>query len=211
MKNKMPYVIGIAGGSASGKTSILKEIERQLPENTISIISQDNYYFPLEKQIADEQGIINFDLPSSINREKMYEDLTQLIQGKSFEIKEYTFNNPKALPKLVTVHPAPIIIIEGLFVFHYQELNDLLNLRVFIDVVEDIKLNRRIKRDANERGYPEDDVRYQWHNHVMPAFNQYLKPYKKEVDIIITNNTSYKKGLEVLVNHLSYKISGAIL
>jgi uridine kinase len=211
MKTYKPYIIGVAGGSASGKTSILKEISRQLPKDSLSVISQDNYYHPIEKQMADEQGIINFDLPTSIDRNKMLEDLLQLMQGKSFNTKEYTFNNPKNSPNIITINPAPIVIIEGLFVFHYHEINDLLDLQVFIDVTEDIKLTRRIKRDANERGYPEEDVRYQWLNHVMPAFNKYLKPYKKEVDIIITNNTSYKKGLEVLINHLSYKISGGIL
>lgn len=205
-----PYIIGIAGGSASGKTSFLRDLKEIIAEEHLTIISQDNYYFPKEKQFIDENGEINFDLPTSIDREHFHQDLVSLMANKSVEKKEYTFNNKEAEPKLIQLKPAPIIIMEGLFIFHYEEIRNLLDLRVFLDVREDIKLQRRIKRDAIERGYPEETVRYQWDNHVMPSFKAYLRPYRDDANIIITNNFTYDKGLLVLANHLKMILSEGV-
>ena len=200
------HIIGVAGGSASGKTSFLRDLEKQLPVGSVSVISQDNYYFPKEMQHVDENGEINFDLPTSIDREQFHKDLVDLSQGKSITKKEYTFNNQSAEPKLITVEPSPIIILEGLFIFYFKEIREMLDLRVFLDVREDIKLSRRIKRDAQERGYPEETVRYQWDNHVMPSFKAYLRPFRDDANIIITNNYTYDKGLKVFADHLNMVI-----
>ena len=197
-----PYIIGIAGGSASGKTSFLRDLKELIAEEHLTIISQDNYYHPKEMQFIDENGEINFDLPTSIDREHFHQDLVSLMANKTVKKKEYTFNNQEAEPKLIQLNPAPIIIMEGLFIFHYEEIRNLLDLRVFLDVREDIKLQRRIKRDAIERGYPEETVRYQWDHHVMPSFKAYLRPYRDDANIIITNNYTYDKGLMVFANHL---------
>lgn len=194
--------MGIAGGSASGKTSFLRELKEMMPEGSLCIVSQDNYYKPQEEQQRDRQGQVNYDLPSSIDRSSFHKDLLSLINGEAVERTEYTFNNPNAEPKTVRMEPAPIIVVEGLFVFHYTDIRNLLDLRIYLDVREDIKLQRRIQRDSVERGYPEQVVRYQWDNHVMPSYKKFLKPYRDEAHIIITNNISYTKGLEVLCNHL---------
>jgi len=199
---RKPYIVGIAGGSASGKTSFLSDLCANLPEGTISIISQDNYYLPKEKQLCDERGEINFDLPSSIHREEFARDLKQLIKGETISRKEYGFNNPEHEVEIVETHPSPIIVMEGLFVFYYEEIRELLDLKVYLDVRDEVKLQRRILRDALERGYSEETVRYQWQNHVMPSYNKFLRPYRDRADIIITNNTHYKTGLAVLNNHL---------
>jgi len=205
MKSKF-YIVGIAGGSASGKTSFLKNLKNSLPEGSVSIISQDNYYLPKESQLVDEQGEINFDLPTSINRQEFFEDLKKLISGETIERKEYGFNVGNLESTMVSIKPAPIIIMEGLFVFHYEEIRELLDLRVYIDVRDEIKLERRILRDAIERGYNEHSVRYQWDNHVLPSYKKFLRPYRDSSDIIITNNISFNKGCEVLVNHLKVKL-----
>ena len=205
--NPKPYIIGIAGGSASGKTSFLRDLKELIAEEHLAIISQDNYYHPKEEQFIDENGEINFDLPTSINREQFHMDLVSLMANKTVEKKEYTFNNKEAEPKVIQLKPAPIIIMEGLFIFHYEEIRNLLDLRVFLDVREDIKLQRRIKRDAIERGYPEETVRYQWDNHVMPSYKAYLRPYRDDANVIITNNFTYDKGLLVLASHLKVILS----
>lgn len=199
-----PYIVGIAGGSASGKTSFLQDLRAALPEDSISVISQDNYYLPKELQMCDEQGEINFDLPGSINREAFARDLRKLISGVSIEREEYGFNNCSHDSRMVRVDPAPIIVMEGLFVFYYEEIRNLLDLKVYIDVREEVKLKRRILRDALERGYNEATVRYQWQNHVMPSYNKFLRPYRDSADIIITNNTTYHPGLQVLSNHFQH-------
>jgi uridine kinase len=199
-----PYhIIGVAGGSASGKTSFLRDLESQLPKGSVSFVSQDNYYFPKEMQHVDENGEINFDLPTSIDRKQFYQDLLDLSSGKSITKTEYTFNNKAVEPKKIVIEPAPIIILEGLFIFYFKEIREMLDLRVFLDVREDTKLSRRIKRDAAERGYPEETVRYQWDNHVTPSYKAYLRPFRDDANIIITNNYTFDKGLKVFADHLN--------
>lgn len=200
-----PYVIGIAGGSASGKTSFLRKLQERLGKDSLAIVSQDNYYLPKEAQSIDDNGEVNFDLPTSIDKQRFFQDVVALISGRSIEIEEYSFNNPSHKPTVITIEPASIIVVEGLFVFHYPHIRELLDLRVYIDVREEIKLNRRIKRDGTERGYNEEVVRYQWKNHVMPSFKKFLKPYRDDSHLIITNNITYTKGLEVLSDHLKLK------
>jgi uridine kinase len=205
-----PYLVGIVGGSASGKTSFIKHLSMAFDEDQLCVISQDHYYIPREQQQRDEQGHLNFDLPSSIDRERFFQDLVKLASGEEIFVEEYTFNNPNKTPELIRYKPAPIIIMEGLFIFHYTEILDMLDLKVYLHADEEIKLKRRIFRDATERGYPEETVLYQWHNHVMPAYKQYLEPYKAYSDIVINNNVTYDKGLEVLVNHLKSKVQWKI-
>lgn len=201
-----PYIVGIAGGSASGKTSFLRELKMKMPKGSVCIISQDNYYKPLEEQEKDENGQVNFDLPTSIDRRQFYDDLRKIRNGEELNIKEYTFNNKNKVPGRLVVKPAPIIVMEGLFIFHYEEIRKSLDLRVFIDAREHVKFERRLKRDQEERGYPEKEVRYQWENHVMPSYKKFLRPYRDDCHIIITNNSHYSKGLEVLVNHLKTRL-----
>jgi uridine kinase len=200
--NTRPYIVGISGGSASGKTSFLNQLKAELPFESVCVVSQDNYYRPREFQEKDENGQFNFDLPTSIDRGAFYTDMERLSAGESLSIKEYSFNNASRIAHSILLEPAPIIVMEGLFIFHYEEIRNELDLKVYIDARDEVKLQRRLKRDKDERGYPEDTVLYQWHNHVMPSYQRYLRPYRDDADIIITNNVSYKKGLTVLVNHL---------
>lgn len=204
--NWEPYIVGIAGGSASGKTSFLKDLKESMPKGSVCIISQDNYYKPIHEQEKDENGEVNFDLPDSINRVQFYRDLINIRKGEPITIKEYTFNNKDKEAGKLLVKPAPIIVMEGLFIFHYEEIRKSLNLRVYIDARENVKLERRIKRDSEERGYPENTVRYQWENHVMPSYKKFLRPYRDDCHIIVTNNSHYRKGLDVVVNHLKAQL-----
>lgn len=200
--SRKPYVVGISGGSASGKTSFLKNLREALPAGAACVVSQDNYYLPKEQQLKDENDQINFDLPTSIHRDAFYKDMCRLMKGEKVVLQEYTFNNASHSSKTIELDPAPIIIMEGLFIFHYEEIRNQLDLKVYIDAREELKLERRLRRDKDERGYPEEAVLYQWNNHVMPSYHQYLRPYRDDADIIVTNNISYDKGLQVLVNHL---------
>ncbi len=203
---KTHYVVGIAGGSASGKTSFLNQLKKNLPAESVCIISQDNYYKPLSEQQRDENGEVNFDLPTAIDRQAFISDIQRLLKGASIIFNEYTFNNSEQESRKVTLHSAPIVVVEGLFVFHYSEIRELLDLRLYLDVKEELKLARRIKRDRDERGYPESVVRYQWEHHVLPSFKKFLKPYRDDSHIIITNNITFTKGLSVLTDHLLYRL-----
>ena len=197
-----PYIIGITGGSGSGKTSILRAIRNQISDEDVCIFSLDDYYFPREVQKIDENGIRNFDLPESINEELFLKDLKKLMRGQRIQIQEYTFNNEKKNPQILTRNPAPIIIVEGLFVFHYKAIRELMDLKVFIHTKENIKLIRRINRDREERNYPVEDVLYRYEKHVMPTFEKFIEPYKEEADIILVNNTKYEKATKVIVGFI---------
>lgn len=198
MKKDNQLLIGIAGGSGSGKTTFLRAILDRFDSSEIALVSQDNYYLPKSHQEADGNGVLNFDLPTSIDRAHFYRDMVDLSEGKVIEILEYNFNNPDWVPQPLFVHPAPVIIMEGLFVFHYEEIREHLDYMVYVDAHHESRLERRIRRDAEERGYPEHDVRYQWANHVRPAEEQYLEPYKASCHLVVDNNHSFDEGLETL-------------
>jgi uridine kinase len=201
-----PYTIGIVGGSASGKTSFLRDLLTRLPAQSCSVVSQDNYYRAIHEQTCDANGQPNFDLPTAIQRERFHEDLGKLLCGESISRTEYTFNHSKRQGRLITVEPAYVLMIEGLFVFHFEEVRNLIDLRVFVDAREDICKQRRMQRDLHERGYPPHEVEYQWEQHVMPAYRQYVLPFRDEAHLIVTNHTGYDKGLEVVTDHVLAKL-----
>ena len=195
-------IIGICGGSGSGKTSIIKDIRNQFDADELCIISQDEYYRKREEQKKDDKGIRNFDLPYAIRSEEMIADITKLKEGKKVSRLEYTYNNELKEPQTVIYKPAPILIIEGLFIFHFQEIKELCDLRIFVHAEKKIMLDRRIRRDRKERNYPLEDVLYRFEHHVMPAFKEYIKPHKCEADLVIVNNIDYKPGMNVLCGYI---------
>lgn len=198
-----PYIVGIAGGSASGKTTFLRDLKKGYKDHELCIISQDHYYKALSEQTIDENGNVNFDLPEGIDFLRLVKDIKKLKAGKEAEIVEYTFNNPNKFPQTIKFKPAPIIIVEGLFIYTEPKLSNLFNLKLFIDAKMDLMLERRLKRDTTERAYTEEQIRYQWDFHVKPSYEKYLLPYRNDVDLVIVNNTGFKSGLEVLRNHLN--------
>lgn len=171
------------------------------------IISQDEYYLPRDRQVWDDAGYQNFDLPQSIDFKAFSKDIESLVQGQQVEKQQYVFNNPNQDPKMLVFKPAPVILVEGLFVFYFDEIRDLLDLKVFIDAEDVIKLKRRIIRDAGERNYPMDDVLYRYEYHVLPAYRSFIEPFKRQADIVVNNHTNYAGALEVLSALIKVKCS----
>jgi uridine kinase len=159
----------------------------------------------------EENKLYNFDLPSTIDNEQFISDIKNLINGKTVHQKEYTFNNTNLEPKLLEINPAPIIMVEGLFILHFKEIADLLDLKIFIDTDEEIALKRRLKRDLIERGYPESDVLYKWENHVVPAYKDYLLPHRELCDLIIKNNTHVADDINKITSEISEKLIKSVL
>lgn len=204
--NQKPFVIGISGGSGSGKTTFVKELSACFTPDQVCILSQDNYYKPREEQVSDQKGEKNFDLPESFKEEEYHQDVLKLLKGEDVVLKEYTYNNPLAEPKLVTYKPAPVIVIEGIFVFHFADVSSLMDLKIFIDADEHIKLIRRIQRDKIERNYPLEDVLYRYQHHVYPSYQKYIQPYKSECDIVVNNNVSFDDAMEALKLSIQEKL-----
>jgi uridine kinase len=158
----------------------------------------------MEQQQKDDLGIINFDLPVSIDKDAFHDDIKALMKGKKVQRPEYTFNNEKVNPKLLTFAPAPVLLVEGLFVFHFKKIRKLLDLKIFLHAKENLKVIRRIKRDKIERNYPLDDVLYRYQHHVLPAFEKYIEPYIEKADIVVNNNENFEMGLEVVTGYLKH-------
>jgi len=208
-KNYKPFIIGITGGSGAGKTTLIKLLRDAFTDDELCVVSQDDYYRPREEQKADKLGIVNFDLPNSIDRKAFKDDIKKLLNGETIERLEYTFNNENATPKMLTFRPTPVIIVEGLFVFHLKKIRRLLDLMVFMQAKENLKVIRRITRDQIERNYPLDDVLYRYQNHVLPTYEKYILPYIQEADIIINNNQGMDMGLETMKALIRDKVRAA--
>ena len=202
-----PYLVGITGGSSSGKTLFFKALQEQFLRLEVCIISQDNYYKPIEEQQLDEQGEANFDLPESIQLNQFSEDLKALSAGQVVHRREYVFNNQAASAATLEFLPAPIIVVEGIFVFYHREIFEQLDLKLFVDADEDIKFERRLRRDTTERGIPENLVRHQWEHHVKPAYEQYIRPAAAKADVIIVNNQHFNNRLQMVVNHFKFVLN----
>lgn len=198
-----PFIIGITGGSGSGKTTFIRALLEGFSREEICFLSMDDYYKPIHEQKEDDQGVYNFDLPRSIDKKAFVRDLKVLMGGTAVQREEYTFNNKDATPRMLTFQPARIIIVEGLFVFHFKKVRKLLDLKVFLHAKENLKVIRRIRRDRLERNYPIDDVLYRYQHHVLPTFDKYIRPYVDDADVVINNNHHFENGLQVLRGYLT--------
>jgi uridine kinase len=201
-----PYLIGITGGSGSGKSSFIRSLRQTFSENELCIVSMDDYYLPREEQHEDDRGEKNFDLPKSFDKKAFREDLQKLMAGEVVVRTEYKFNTPGVEGKSLTFLPAPVMLVEGLFVFHYKKIAPLYDLKIFINARENLKLIRRIHRDQVERGYPIDDVLYKYQHHVLPSYERYILPYKEDADIVINNNRDFSGGLAVISGFIRSKL-----
>jgi uridine kinase len=200
------YCVGISGGSASGKTYLLEQLVASFQPAEITLVSQDNYYKELEEQERDEAGNVNFDHPSAVRLDTLARDIRRLKSGESVQVLEYHFNNPNKERHLLTYEPAALLVIEGLFVFYHPEVARELDLKVFVEAQEHIKLVRRIRRDFNDRGYAVDSILQQYEEYTMPMYQQFVAPYREESDLVLLNNSHFNKGIDVLVHHLRYQL-----
>lgn len=199
-------IIGICGGSGSGKTTLLNRLYTSYKHLQPSVFSMDNYYRPIEHQIIDENGEINFDLPSALDEERLVSDLRKLLNGEEIVVKEYHFNSPPDKHVLITIRPSEIVIVEGLFLFHYPEVRNLLNYSIFIEVDPKIQLDRRLYRDQETRGYSREAILYQWNNHVIPCFDNYLLPYQNEADFLFRNDSNADVDFELLTKEIEHRL-----
>lgn len=196
-----PLVVGVTGGSGSGKTLFIQELISKLP--AVALHSMDNYYIERIKQPKDASGVENFDTLESIDKERFVSDLKKLIAGETLHIQEYTYNNSKNKPRLIEIKSEPVILVEGIFTLYLKEMRKLLDLKIYIEAPDFLMLKRRILRDAKERGYDLEDVLYRFEHHVTPSFQQYIDPSRKWADLIIPNHDNFGMAMNVVSSFLS--------
>lgn len=199
-------IIGICGGSGSGKTTLLNRLYTEYKDLRPSVFSMDNYYRPIEHQLIDENGEVNFDLPTALDEDKLVGDLQKLVNGDEIVVKEYHFNSPPDKHVLITIKPSEIIIVEGLFLFHYPKVREILDFSVFIHVDQKIQLDRRLYRDQETRGYSREAILYQWENHVIPCFDNYLLPYRDDADFLFRNDANADADFDKLTTEIGLRL-----
>lgn len=201
------FIVGITGGSGVGKTTLINMLYQEFNEK-VATFSLDNYYLPKEEQALDENGVINFDLPTSLNTINLKKDIEKLLAGNTIEQPIYGFNNPtsNSNKQVQQIEPKELLIVEGLFVMHYPFLRNKLDYSVYLTVDKKLQLERRLKRDMTERNYSKEDILYQWNNHVIPSYDNYVLPYKQTSDLVITNNDKFDDNIHTLMNVLHQKL-----
>lgn len=202
---KIKLIVGITGGSGVGKTTLINKLYNEF-DGKITTLSLDNYYKPKSEQAVDNNGVTNFDLPTALDTKQLEFDLNLLLNNKVIKQKVYNFNNPDKKDDYLIIEPNEILIVEGLFVMHYPFVKSKLDYSVYLSVDREKQLERRLKRDMLERNYSKESILYQWNNHVIPSYDNYVSPYKKESDLIITNNVDFDDNIDVLSRMIHQKI-----
>jgi len=206
-----PFVIGICGGSGAGKTTLLQRLSDTFENTSPAVFSMDNYYLPIDQQARDINGVVNFDLPTALDAQKLSNDLKELIFGNPIEVREYFFNVPSSKSVLLTIQPSDVIIVEGLFTLYYEPVFSQLDFSIFVDVDHAIQLDRRIYRDQETRGYKRSDIIYQWENHAIPCYQQYIEPHKNSADFIYLNDHRADENFLLLSEQLRNLVPDRIL
>ena len=191
-------ILGIAGGSGSGKTTVVKAITEQLKER-VTVIPQDAYYKDLSHFTAQEKRDHNFDHPDSIDFELLCEQLQQLKDGKSVEQPVYSYITcSRSKEETVTVHPADVIIVEGILIFTCEKVREQMDIKLFVDADDDDRLMRVISRDILERGKTVDWVIERYSKTVKPMYLQFIEPSKRYADIIIPQGGHNKVAIDII-------------
>ena len=191
-------IIGIAGGSGSGKTTVVKAITEQLKER-VTVIPQDAYYKDISHFTAQEKRDYNFDHPDSIDFELLCEQLQQLKEGKSVEQPVYSYITcSRSKEETVTVHPADVIIVEGILIFTCEKVREQMDIKLFVDADDDDRLMRVISRDILERGKTVDWVIERYSKTVKPMYLQFIEPSKRYADIIIPQGGHNKVAIDII-------------
>ncbi len=192
-------IIGIAGGSGSGKTTVVKAIARQLKDRVV-VIPQDSYYKDSSHLSAAEKKEVNFDHPDSIDFDLLNAQLSQLKNGETIQQPVYSYITcSRSKTETITVKPADVIIIEGILIFTCEKLRDQMDIKVFVDADDDSRLMRIMKRDITDRGKTVEDVIERYSKTVKPMYHQFIEPSKRYADVIVPQGGHNKVAIEVLI------------
>ncbi|MCR5581089.1 MAG: uridine kinase [Pseudobutyrivibrio sp.] len=198
-------VLGVAGGSASGKTTIINKLQDFFGED-IAVISHDAYYKAHPNMSFEERSRLNYDHPDSFESDRMAEDVRKLIKGYAIDMPVYDYVNHDRSQETVRVEPKTVIVMEGILILENKELRDLMDIKIFVDTDADERLMRRIKRDMIERGRSIESIIDQYSQTVKPMHEEFVEPSKKHADIIIPRGGENEAGLDMLITYMTKKL-----
>lgn len=198
-------IIGIGGGTASGKTTIASLLKEYF-KNDISIISCDNYYLSRSEISFNERKKINFDIPASIDVDKIVKDIKSLKMGKTIAQPIFSFATLLEEKEKNKTYPSPILVVEGIFVFYFEVMRELFDIKVYLDVDSDVRFARRIIRDTTRYDKSMDYVISKYLNYAKPMHNIYVEPYKRYADIIIPFYENNVKSIDILIKIIENRI-----
>nr|WP_294932083.1 uridine kinase [uncultured Flavobacterium sp.] len=191
-------IIGIAGGTGSGKTTVVHQIMNELPDTEVGVISQDSYYKETHNLSYDERALINFDHPRSIDFELLERHLKALKAGETIDQPVYSFIQHNRTDDTVSTHPRKVMIVEGILILTNPELRELFDIKIYVHADSDERLVRRLKRDISERGRDIDEVLTRYQNTLKPMHEQFIEPSKAFADIIIPNDKYNTVAIDVV-------------
>ncbi|WP_296142516.1 uridine kinase [uncultured Anaerococcus sp.] len=195
-------IIAVAGGSASGKSSIVRHIDEYFKDDLL-VIGHDNYYKAHDDISFEERAKLNYDYPGAFDNDLFHKHLLKLQKGETIEMPTYDYTIHTRSDKTITIKPTKIILIEGILVLEDKKIRNITDTKVFIDADSDVRLQRRILRDTKERGRSLDSVLEQFIKQVKPMHEKYVEPTKKYADIIIPRGAKNTKGIEILLRHIT--------
>jgi uridine kinase len=203
-----PLIIGVAGGSGSGKTTVVNKIIEGIGEEEVLLMEHDSYYRDLSHLPFDERRRQNFDHPSSLETELLIRHLDALISGYKIEIPVYNFVHHTRADETITASPKKVILIDGILIFSEPNLRDRMNIKIFVDTDDDVRLLRRLRRDINERGRNFDGVLDQYEKFVRPMHLEFVEPSKRYSDIIIPRGGENTVALQMVTALIRDELNG---
>jgi uridine kinase len=198
MSNKV-YVIGVAGGTGSGKSTIARNVVEVVGPGNVAYLQQDSYYYDLHHLPAEVRNKLNYDHPDSIDHELLLKHVEQLKHGKTVKKPIYDFKTHSRLTQTESVPPRKVILIEGILVLAHEKLRDVMDIKIFVDTDSDLRLIRRITRDVSERGRSLDSVVNQYLSTVRPMHQQFVEPSKRYADLIIPEGGHNEVAMDMLI------------
>jgi uridine kinase len=206
--NQYPLVIGIAGGTGSGKTTVAYEILERVGQKNVSYLPHDAYYKDFGDLPENQRRLINFDHPNSLDTELMIEHIIQLRMGNSIQLPVYDFSRDTRTDKTVLVKPNPVILVEGILIFTEARLRELFDVKLFVDTDSDIRLVRRVRRDITERGRNAESVLDQYEKTVRPMHLEFVEPSKRYADVIIPEGGYNEVALDMVTARIESLLRG---
>ncbi|MGH2086230.1 uridine kinase [Aerococcus urinaeequi] len=199
---RKPIIIGVTGGTGSGKTTVTRKIIEEFGDVSLAYIPQDAYYKDQSHLTMDERVLTNYDHPFAFDNDLLSEHIRQLLDGQAVKMPVYDFTQHNRAEETIRVEPKEVIIIEGILIFSDKELRDLMDIKVFVDTDDDIRIIRRIKRDMAERGRSLDSIIDMYTSIVKPMHEQFIEPTKKFADIIIPEGGSNNVAIDLMTTKI---------